>query len=381
MQSSKLINFGITLPYATDLGVFFSSCAYIGDFVDTDLKDDVTVPSSGYFTFGSTEEVASKFLSTTQYYKDLVAIFTQNGNTRPNQGRVQRVICFQKTEGHSTWGDAFTELHTANGNWAQICISSRDATAIASVASAVESVTGGRLFEAQTSDADVTTNGSGNIALTLKTAGYANTKLTYTGVSTDSISPAIMAIQASEKLGANGDLYSKLSGQSAREYESSIESALDDNNVSYYTTVNPVSGGSVSAYATNIYYGGKMANGEDAKRRRIRFYIEYMMKAVSLDFLAKKLTYQDRSGAVLESMLTALLIECQSNDLIVQDTEDTNGFYLNVLSMAETKKNYVSLYNTQTYKVVGWYIDALTGRKVDISLSVDPSDAEKALIQ
>lgn len=381
MQSSKLITFGITLPYATDLGVFFSSCAYIGDFITTDLVDGASVPAEGYFTFGSTEEVASVFLTTTQYYKDLVAIFTQNGNARPNQGKVQRVICFQKTGSHSTWADAFTALHTANGNWSQICISSRDATAISSVASAVEAVTGGRLFEAQTSDADVASNASGNIALALKSAGYANTKLTYTNTSTDSVSPAIMGIQAGEKIGSTGDLYSKISGQTAREYTSSVESALDSNNVSYYTTVNPVSGGSVSAYATNIYYGGKMANGEDAKRRRIRFYIEYMMKAVSLDFLAKKLTYQDSSGAVLESMLSSLLIECQNNDMVVQDSEDTAGFYLNVLSMADTKKNYITLYNTQTYKVVGWYIDALTGRKVDISLSVDPTDAEKALIQ
>ena len=381
MQSSKLINFGISLPSATDLGVFFSSCAYIGDFVASDLKDGVSVPASGYFTFGSTEEVDATFVSTSQYYKDLVAIFTQNGNARPNQGKVQTVICFQKTSDHSTWGEAFTALHTANGNWSQIAISSRDATAISSVASACEAVTGGRLFEAQTSDADVASNASGNLALALKTAGYANTKLTYTSTSTDSISTAIMAIQAGEKLGSTGDLYSKISGQTAREYTSSVETALDGNNVSYYTMVNPVSGGSVSAYATNIYYGGKMANGEDAKRRRIRFYIEYMMKAVSLDFLAKKLTYQDSSGAVLESMLNALLIECQNNDMVVRDSEDTNGFYLNVLSMADTKKNYISLYNTQTYKVMGWYIDALTGRKVDISLTVDPTDAEKALIQ
>lgn len=381
MQISKIISFGISLPSATDLSVFFSSCAYIGDFVDTDLKDGVSVPASGYFTFGSKEEVDNTFVSTSQYYKDLVAIFTQNGNTKPNQGKVQRVICFQKTSEHDTWGDAFSALHALNGNWAQVSISSRDATAIESVASQVEAVTGGRLFETETADADVAGNGSGNLALTLKTAGYSNTKLTYTSESTDSIATGIMAIQTSDKLGANGDLYSKISGQTARVYDASVEANLDDNNVSYYTQVNPVSGGSVSAYATNIYYGGKMCNGEDAKRRRIRFFIEYMMKAVSLDFLAKKLTYQDSSGAVLESMLSALLIECQNNDLVVQDTEDTAGFYLNVLSMAETKKNYVSLYNSQTYKVVGWYIDALTGRKVDISLSVDPTDAEKALIQ
>lgn len=381
MQISKLINFGISLPHATDLGVFFSSCAYIGDFIATDLKAGVSVPASGYFTFASTEDVENTFVSSSQYYADLVALFTQNGNARPNQARVQNVICFQKTGSHSTWGDAFTALHTANGNWSQIAISSRDAAAISSVAAACEAVTGGRLFEAQTSDADVASDGSGNLALTLKTAGYANTKLTYTSTSTDSISPAIMAIQTSDKLGANGDLYSKIAGQTPREYTSAVEAALDGNNVSYYTMINPVSGGSVSAYATNIYYGGKMVNGEDAKRRRIRFYIEYMMKAVSLDFLAKKLTYQDSSGAVLESMLNALLIECQNNDMVVQDTEDTNGFYLNVLSMADTRKNYVSLYNSQTYKVVGWYIDALTGRKVDISLTVDPTDAEKALIQ
>lgn len=381
MQITKLITFGISLPHATDLSAFFAGCAYIGDFVAVDLKSGVVVPASGYFTFTSAEDVANTFVETTQYYKDLTALFTQNGNARPNQGGVKTVICFQKTAGHTTWGDAFDALHTANGNWAQIAISSRDATAISAIAGKVQAVSGGRLFEAQTSDADVASNTSGNIALALKANEYSNTKLTYTSESTDSVSCAIMGIQTGEKLGSNGDVYSKLSGQTSRVYDSATETALDANKVSYYTKVNPVSGGSVDAYATNIYYGGYMANGEDAKRRRIRFYIEYMMKAVSLDFLAKKLTYQDSSGAVLESMLNALLIECQNNDLVVQDSEETKGFYLNVLSMADTKAGYTSLYNSQTYKVLGWYIDALTGRKVDISLAVDPSDAEKALFQ
>lgn len=377
MQISKLVSFGISLPQATDLSVFFSSCAYIGDFTSSDLK--TSVPPSGYFVLASAEDVANNFVETSQYYKDLTAIFTQNGNTRPNQGSVKKVICFQKTEDHTTWGDAFDALHTANGDWSQIAISSRDKTAILAIAAKVEAVSGGRLFEAQTSDADVASQTSGNVALTLQSSEYANTKLTYTSTSTDSIAHGIMAIQASEKLGANGDLYSKITGQTPRVYDSATESALDAQKVSYYTTVNPVSGGNVSQYATNIYYGGYMANGEDAKRRRIRFYIEYMMKAVSLDFLAKKLTYQDSSGAVLESMLNALLIEAQNNDMIVRDSEETKGFYLNVLSMADTKAGYISLYNAQTYKVVGWYIDALTGRKVDISLTVDPTDAEKAL--
>lgn len=377
MQINKLITFGISLPQATDLSAFFSSCAYIGDFTSADLK--VSVPASGYFTLTSAEDVANTFIETSQYYKDVTSIFTQNGNARPNQGAVKKVICFQKTEVHTTWGAAFDALHTANGNWAQIAISSRDATAIEAIASKVQAVSGGRLFEAQTSDLDVSSNTSGNLALTLKAGGYSNTKLTYTSDSSDSVAYGIMAIQTSEKLGSNGDLYSKISGQTARVYDSAVETALDTNKVSYYTQVNPVSGGSVSSYATNIYYGGYMADGEDAKRRRIRFYIEYMMKAVSLDFLAKKLTYQDPSGAVLESMLCALLIECQNNNMVVLDTEETKGFYLNVLSMADTKRGYISLYNAQTYKVIGWYIDALTGRKVDISLTVDPSDAEKAL--
>lgn len=381
MQINKLIQFGISLPQATDLSAFFSNCAYIGDFTSDDLVSGQSVPLSGYFTFASAEDVANTFLATSQVFKDLTAIFTQNGNARPNQAGVKNVFCFQKTEEMTTWGDAFDALHTANGNWSQIAISSRSATAIEAIASKVQAVSGGRLFEAQTADQAVALNSSGNIALTLKANDYSNTKLTYTSETSDSISHGIMAIQTSEKLGANGDLYSKISGQTARVYDSATEANLDANGVSYYTQVNPVSGGSVSAYATNIYYGGKMANGEDAKRRRIRFYIEYMMKAVSLDFLAKKLTYQDSSGAVLESMLNALLIEAQNNDMIVRDSEETKGFYLNVLSMADTKAGYISLYNAQTYKVVGWYIDALTGRKVDISLSVDPTDAEKALFE
>ena len=109
------------------------------------------------------------------------------------------------------------------------------------------------------------------------------------------------------------------------------------------------------------------------------------MKARCIDFLKKKLSYEDVSADVLLSMLKGILKGGQTNGLIKQDsivksgdeTIENLGYEIRAIYPTELREVDETLYNAQTYKVVGYYRDALTGRKVEIELFIDPTEAEK----
>ena len=366
---NKLVEIGFTLPRATDIQAFFRNVGYLANITSSDVVDGFTIPADNHFVISSLADLSAAIKSSTIFYQDLYEILAQNGNTKPNQGAVNEIHVYAySTANSATISDGFDAFFALNANWSQLVIDSRvtaDITAIAAKCEAAD-----RLFTAQSTDA-------ASIASSL--SSYANTKL-ITHIATESLSGAFTGEMAQSMLGANGDLYSELKDVTPQEYTSTEMSTMDAANVSYYSTVNAINGGGVGQYGYSMFYGGKQANGENTKRRYIRFTLDKLLKVKCLDFLAKKLTYQESSNNILEGMLKEVLIGAQSNDLIVQDSEDTNGFYIKCMPISEIKKSYPTDYAGQVYRANGWYIDALTVTKVIINLSVNPSDAEKTLI-
>lgn len=373
----KLVEIGFTLPQATDISAYLSNAGYVGDFTSSDLVSGYTMPANKVVVISNIDELDSIFTPGTKYYNDLSVLLMQKNNAKPNQSRINQVIVFQKTD-ETDISEAFTALMNLNANFSQLYISSSLKADIVAVAAKAE--VSGRLFIAQTSDEDVATGAEGNIAETLAAKNYANTKL-ITHIDSESLKGALLGVMANPYLGNVGDLYSQFSGVTPQNYDSTSMSNFDKNNVGYYSYVNAISGVGVEQYAKKIFYGNKQVNGEITKRRYIRFTIDLLLKFKVLDFLAKKLSYQESSNSILEENLKSVLIGCQSNDLIVRDSEDTNGFYLKCMPIAKVKTNYPTDYSNQVYHAQGWYIDALTGTKVIIDLTVNPSDSEKSAIE
>lgn len=373
----KLVEIGFTLPQATDISAYLSNVGYIGDFTTTDLVDGYSVPENKVIVISSIDGLNSTFKSGNEYYSDIEALLTQKNNTNPNQSRVNEVVVFQMTD-EDDMADAFDALIGKNANFAQIYISSTAKTDNLAVAAKAE--VNNRLFVAQTADADVASATTGNVAEELGKLSYANTKLV-THPDTESLKGALVSVMANPNLGSVGDLYSQFSGITPQNYDETSMSNYDKQNVGYYSYVNAINGVGVEQYAKKIFYGNTQVNGEITKRRYIRFTIDLLLKFKVLDFLARKLSYQESSNSILESDLKSVLIGCQSNDLIVQDSEDTNGFYLKCMPISQVKTNYPTDYSNQVYHANGWYIDALTGTKVIIDLTVNPSDADKAAIE
>ena len=373
----KLVEIGFTLPQATDISAYLSNAGYVGDFTSSDLVSGYNMPANKVVVISNIDELDSIFAPGTKYYNDLSVLLMQKNNAKPNQSRINQVIVFQKTD-EDDIASAFTALTNLNANFSQLYISSSLKADIVAVAAKAE--VSGRLFIAQTSDEDVASGTVGNVAETLAAKNYANTKL-ITHIDSESLKGALLGVMANPYLGSVGDLYSQFSGVTPQNYDSTSMSNFDKNNVGYYSYVNAISGVGVEQYAKKIFYGNKQVNGEITKRRYIRFTIDLLLKFKVLDFLAKKLSYQESSNSILEENLKSVLIGCQSNDLIVQDSEDTNGFYLKCMPISKVKTNYPADYSNQVYHAQGWYIDALTGTKVIIDLTVNPSDSEKTAIE
>lgn len=373
----KLVEIGFTLPQATDISAYLSNAGYVGDFTSSDLVSGYNMPANKVVVISNIDELDSIFAPGTKYYNDLSVLLMQKNNAKPNQSRINQVVVFQKTD-EDDIASAFTALMNLNANFSQLYISSSLKADIVAVAAKAE--VSGRLFIAQTSDEDVASGTAGNVAETLVAKNYANTKL-ITHIDSESLKGSLLGVMANPYLGSVGDLYSQFSGVTPQNYDSTSMSNFDKNNVGYYSYVNAISGVGVEQYAKKIFYGNKQVNGEITKRRYIRFTIDLLLKFKVLDFLAKKLSYQESSNSILEENLKSVLIGCQSNDLIVQDSEDTNGFYLKCMPIAKVKTNYPADYSNQVYHAQGWYIDALTGTKVIIDLTVNPSDSEKSAIE
>lgn len=373
----KLVEIGFTLPQATDISAYLSNAGYVGDFTSSDLVSGYNMPANKVVVISNIDELDSIFVPGTKYYNDLSVLLMQKNNAKPNQSRINQVVVFQKTD-EDDIASAFTALMNLNANFSQLYISSSLKADIVAVAAKAE--VSGRLFIAQTSDEDVASGTAGNVAETLAAKNYTNTKL-ITHIDSESLKGALLGVMANPYLGSVGDLYSQFSGVTPQNYDSTSMSNFDKNNVGYYSYVNAISGVGVEQYAKKIFYGNKQVNGEITKRRYIRFTIDLLLKFKVLDFLAKKLSYQESSNSILEENLKSVLIGCQSNDLIVQDSEDANGFYLKCMPIAKVKTNYPADYRNQVYHAQGWYIDALTGTKVIIDLTVNPSDSEKSAIE
>lgn len=366
----KLVEIGFTLPQATDISAFFQNVGYLANITSSDVVSGFTIPANKHFVIASMSDLKNAIKSDTVFYQDLYEILAQNGNTKPNQGRVNEIHVYAySTENEATISDGFDEFFALNANWAQLVIDSRVSADIVAIAGKCEA--NDRLFTAQSTTAST-------VASSL--SSYANTKI-LNHIATESLAGALVGEMAQAMLGSNGDLYSNFVGVTPQNYASTDISAMDSANVAYYDTVNGINGGGVSQYGRAILYGNKQANGEITKRRYIRFALDKLLKVKCIDFLAKKLTYQESSNNILEGMLKEVLIGAQSNDLIVKDSEDTNGFYIKCMPIAEIRKSYPTDYSNQVYRANGWYIDALTGTKVIIDLFVDPSDAEKTAIE
>ena len=385
----KLVSMGFSLEKATNINKLFKRVGYAAKFTSSDLVADVSIPDNKIFQIDDIEGLKAIFKSSTQFYTDIETILVQRGNSDPFQSGVETVVVYQvtetKTENSETvddWATAIDNFISTNANFGQLLISSREVADIQAVAAKAQS--NARLFVAQSEDSSLEVDNSSNTAKILSGLNIDNALLFY-HPDTEYLAGGIAGIMAQYQLGLTGPLFATVTNCTPQNFSSTITNILESTNVSSYQYVNPVNGGGVDEYATPIVYPGKQVTGLDTKRKYIMFSIDLLMKAGAVDFLAMAYNYEDVSAKILESKLSSILRECQIGDglfkrLIKQDTIKSDGtvvkgFELTVGKPSDLQDEQPSTYNDCIYPVTGYFRDAQTGRKVQIKLMVDPSNA------
>lgn len=381
----KLVSIGFTIAQATVINKFFKRVGYAAKFTADDLVADYVIPDSKVIEISSIDGLKEVFKSSTQFYTDIETIFVQKGNSNPWQGKVETVVIYQVTE--ENYGEAVDNFVKANANWAQLVIDSRIVADIQ--AAAVKANANNRLFIGQTEDETIANAAEGNIAEALKALNIERALLLY-HPDNEFIAGGIAGILAQHQLGLTGPLFATVTNCTPQDYPEGTTGNLEKLNVASYQYVNPINGGGVEEYATPIVYHAKQLTGINTKREYIKFCIDLLLKAKVIDFLKKALTYEDVSAKILDTMLSSVLIEAQKGDgafkrlikldSVKSDGTEVKGFELKVGRPSELQDEQPSLYDTQTYPVIGYYRDALTGAKVEINLTVDPTNAELAAL-
>lgn len=382
----KLVSMGFTVPQATVINKLFKRVGYAAKFTSEHLQANVQIPANKIFQIDSVDSLKAIFKSSTKFYSDIETIFVQKGNSNPFQGKIETVVVYQVAS-DKEYGQAIDDFIAVNANYGQMLIDSRKVADIQ--VAAVKANANGRLFVGQTYDESIKNNTEGNVATALKGLNIERCLLVY-HPDNEFLAGGLAGVLAQNQLGLTGPLFATVTNCTPQDFDSTTNNNLESLNVASYQYVNPVNGGGVEEYATPIVYPGKQIEGTDTKRIYIKFSIDLLLKAKAVDFLKMAYNYEDVSAKILDTMLSSVLIECQKGDgafkrLIKLDSAKSDGtvvkgFELKVGRPSDLQDEQPSLYNTQTYPVTGYYRDALTGAKVEINLTVDPSNSQLAAL-
>lgn len=382
---NKLVSMGFTINQATVINKLFKRVGYAAKFTQENLQAEVVIPENKIIQINGIDSLKNIFKADTQFYIDIETIFTQNGNSNPWQGKVETVVVYQIGAKESDYGKAIDDFIKVNANYGQVLIDSRKVEDIQ--AAAVKANTNGRLFVGQTFDESIKNNTAENIATVLSGLNIENCMLLY-HPDKEYLAGGLAGIMAQNQLGLTGPLYATVTNCMPQNFDDTTNNNLETLKVSSYQYVNPVNGGGVEEYATPIIYPGDQITGADTKRIYTKFSIDLLLKVKSVDFLKMAYNYEDTSAKILDEMLCSVLTECQRGDgsfkrLIKLDTINSDGtvvkgFELKVSKPSDLQTEQPSLYETETYQVTGYYRDAKTGRKIEINLTVDPSNSQLA---
>lgn len=379
-----LVRVGFTQSQITDISAFFRNIGYAAKWTSEDLVAAVVAPKNGIFQINSIDGLKGIFKADTQFYKDIEAMLNQKTNSTQDQSKLNTVVVYQATG--TDYGKIVDDFVAVNANWAQLVIDSRQITDIEKAAP--KALANKRLFVAQTSDESIKTAAEGNLAETLNKQKNGNVILLYHAVDTEGLAAACASIMAQSQMGLLDIVYATATGITPQNYDETTQNNLKNLNVGYYDEVNPINGGGVSQYATPIIYAMNNAAGEDIKVKYAKFGLEFLMKARSIDFLKKRLGYEDISAQILDSMLSAILIEAQrpngagqrviKANTVNSDGVEVKGFDLGVGRPSDLQETAPTLYNSETYPVTAYARIAKTGKEIEINIYIDPTASELA---
>ena len=350
----------------TSIDGYFKNIAIISAFENASLLDGYIFSTDGCEVFTNLTGIAQIFPTTHEVYKIAQKIFAQKVNLGVNKSALQELAVIQIKTTDSSIEAGLSRVGYADAY--QFVLASEEAEDILSASNYV--LDKRKILHCQTSDADVLSNTTGNVAELLKDGGFNRTALWFHNADNYSLAGAVSAVLAPAVPGKNNGKYNKVSGITFDTFTSNQIANLDANYVNYYTNFIGQAG---KYMARTLIASAKMASGEKIQKVIIIDRIVLGLQSAGMDALQMQIPYDDRGGAILEGKLKAVLRQLQIQELIKADSLDDDGNkvkgqVLSVLTTAQTKKDFASKYAEQIFVCPAFVYLALNGDGVEINL-------------
>jgi len=352
----------------TSIDGYFKNLAIVAEFENAALLNSHIFSADGYEIYESLNAVAEVFPTTHIVYKYAQDAFTQKANTGVNKSAMEKLAVIQMKSTDSSFEAGLNRVGYADA-YHFVCASNIEEDIISFATYFADKR---KIPHAQTSDEDVLTDTTGNIAETLADASV-KCALYYHSTNDEGLHAAQGAIHCFGTPGRIAGFYDKPSGITVDILTDNQKTKLDGNYVNYFT---PFIGQAGSYMSRNLTAGGYLTNGTKIQKQVILDRIILNLQSAGMDALQMKIPYDDRGGAILEGKLKAVLRQLQQEQLIKIDSVDEDGEVLKgqelkVLSIAETKKDFNSYYAAQTFVVQASVLLALNAEKVVINLGYE----------
>lgn len=287
------------------------------------IYDTTVAASSRVVSYGSLDEVANDFVSSSAVYKAAAAYFGQE--LSPELFKV----AYRNTSGTpETYAAVIADAQNADPDWYALAIQSRAAADISAVAGVIEAMD--KLFLAVTADTDVPdSTDTSNIALTLTNAAYSRTALIYhTHAATEYIECAWAGLQLPKDPGSTNWAYKTLAGITADTFTSAQITTLEGRRTSRYERVAGINV-TMSAFTSDNGAYIDIIHGIDWLQQRMA---EDLFERLSN---VEKIPYTSAGIAIVESVVRSRL-RIAINQGVIDDDENLT---VSVPKIAATEAN------------------------------------------
>lgn len=229
-------------------------------------------------------------------------------------GASQTTVAYAETTPAVTLPDSLDDIVEADNDWYGLTLTRLKTKAnILNVAAWVEART--KIFGACNNDADVLSNGAGNVLAKLKAKAYDRTFFIYSDTPGDHPESNWAAGQLSEEPGAATWMFKTLPGVTVDVLTSTERTNVLNNYGNVYITQNGV----------NMTEQGKMASGQFIDIIHGRDWLE---ARIAEDIFAqlkksKKIPYTNKGAGVLEGLVRARLRDAVNKGVLTDDEEFT----------------------------------------------------------
>lgn len=348
---------------------YFLNVALVTEISEDDLIAGQTFSVSGIEEYSSLNAMAEKFKPESSIYRIGRDIFAQKTNNGINQSNIRRLIVIRKEELDVSFEACLNRVNYLNAYY--LIINQKTDEDIKSANTWVSQHR--KVLFAQVNNGDVLSDGTDDIASTLKAQKAGRCAMYYHGIEGEYLAGAIASILASYPVGGKTASFKKPTGITPDKLNDTKEGYLKVKNVNYYVPYIGGAGDYSTRYLTSD--NGVVLSGDEIQKIIDVDRTILSLQAGLMDALEQDVPYDDNGGTIIFDKINSVYAQLKRERIFAEDSVDEEtgemdkSYTIKVLPRATVKKYYPEYFAQKMFVAETTVNFAGSGKKVMLTLA------------